>query len=147
MLGSLRNSKTPNLNIAGEHGFFLKSETARADNFSSHQPINGALGSLHRIEELDICTLLDDESAADDLPHNLAVSPDDEITRTLDSAGEITFHGEMVALDGRSGDNTFFMDEDIASCLDTAIPFLANVIIPEADVGAASPAKCRSRTG
>lgn len=34
-----------------------------------------------------------------------------------------------MALDGGAGDDSFFVDEDISACLNTAISLLANVVV------------------
>ena len=83
-------------------------------NISGDEAINAAFVGFHGIEEFDLRSSLHEKTFADNIPENAAVSSENEIARAFHAAGEIALNRHVMALDHGSGDNTFFVDENVS---------------------------------
>jgi len=118
-------------------GALFKSDGTGAGNLPADVAINEGGNSGDGVEELDSCAFFHPEVPAVHFTDDFSMAADDQISAAFDGAGQFTKDGEVVALEGGTGDGTGFTDDHIATCLYAAVPRFCDVVIEETDVAAA----------
>ena len=118
-------------------GAFFEGDRAGAEDLAADVAVDaGRLGG-DGVEELDAHSFFHAEVAAENAADNLTAAADDDLAGAFHRAGELADDGEVVALDVRAGDDSGFLDDDIATSLDAAVPRGGDVVVQQADVAAA----------
>ena len=120
-----------------EAGTFLQGDGAGAGYLATDLAVDGGGGCGDGIEEFDSCCFFHAEVPALHGADDFAMAADDEVARALDGAGEGSEHGEVVTAECGAGDGAGFLDDHVATGLDSAVPMLGDVIVQKADVAAA----------
>lgn len=139
MFGPVRDGESAHFNISGESGPFLKSKKAAAGKVSGDQAIDQAFVHFDGALEFDFCASLDAETFADHRAGDFGVAAQDEVASTFDVSGEVSFDSEVMALDRISKNDTFFVNVNVSSRLNTAIMLLLDITILHGDEASAAP--------
>ena len=120
-----------------EVGTLFQSDSSGAENLAADVAIDEGGGGVNRVQKFDARAFFNPQVAAGNLADDFSMTADNEIATAFDGAGEFTEHGEIVALQGDPGDRTGFLDDHVTASLDTAVPWLGDFVIDQADVAAA----------
>jgi len=112
-----------------ETGAALEGKSAGTEELAAD--VTGDAGSGHGdgVEEFDPRTSLDTQKLAFDVAHDFAVTSDEQVSRAIDGTGELSQHGEMVALDDTAGNHAAFKNDHIAAGLNSAVPRAIDLIV------------------
>lgn len=98
-------------------------------------------------EKFDACPAPHPDVVAFHGAGDFPAAVDVEISGAIDLSGDFPEHGEVVALDARALDRPFLVDDDVAARLDVPRPRLADFVMAQRNVAAASRALGRFGLG
>ena len=131
---SLVDGHARNHDVAVEDGFLLEMQFAAADEIACDLPINDGLLAMHLIGKCNVGLLLNDEPFAMELSHDFARAVECYIPRAIDTSLERALNKDVVTVNGDIGHHSLFLNGDVTTGLDPAVPVVVNDVVLEADV-------------
>lgn len=140
MFGSVSDGETSHFDVAGQGGLFFERQKAAAGKVAGNDPIDPALVHHDGVEEFDFGSFLHEEAFAGDLAGDFSAASQDQIAGTLRVSSEIAFDDEIIALDGSTMDDAFFVDMNVSTGLNAAADRIFDLAIFHGNQASAAPA-------
>lgn len=116
---------------------FFESHGTRAANLTADVAVDPSTAGGDGIEELDAGPFFDSELTAMNGAHDFTMTADDQVAGAFDGSGKLTEDSKVMAAESDAGDDPRFLDHDIPTSLNSAVPVLIDFVVEQADVTAA----------
>lgn len=108
---------------------FFESDRACAGDLPADVAVDEGAGGGDWVEEFDAGTFLNPQVFTMHLADDFTMTADNQVARALDRTGDLSEDDEIVAAKCDAGNDAGFLNDDVATRLDSAVPDFVDFVV------------------